>query len=76
MKKRLILYTNDNTEEARWLYERGTNVWMSLDSDAFQFDVMSEVHAEINARGTQCNLVPAAKMLIENHGTPRSAPNK
>ena len=69
--KRLVMYTNENSRSALWMYGPmdSTNSWKVLTSKDVGYDVMSFSHALVNDDNDDCDeLVHAAKFMITTHG--------
>ena len=71
MKKRLILYTDENKARSLWMYgpSEFDNTWKIVTDDDFDYNFMSESHHMINQElDTSEELVSAAKLLLSSHG--------
>ena len=71
MKKRLVLYTDENKARTLWMYGPSEldNTWKIVTDDDFDYSFMSESHHMINQElASSKELVEAAKLLLASHG--------
>ena len=71
MKKRLVLYTDENKARTLWMYgpSEFDNTWKIVTDDDFDYSFMSESHHMINQElASSKELVEAAKLLLASHG--------